>query len=206
MMAGTLKILSLNIGMTENLVGLIAVIRDKNPDFIFLQEIRISTEQLLASVSMMGYMAEVNRNEGDSSKPGTAMVWKSCYQVQGLAVLVQCRCQVAFLDNYLLVNVYAHSGSDRKFERGNLFSKHVFQFLSIHASSYSLIFGGDFNSILSAIDVENGIGFQQKYCIQLADLVRSMNLTDSFRFLNPRSALSCLPQTFVYFQLYAPFS
>ena len=180
-MDGTLRILSLNIGMSDSLAGLTAINRDKNPDFIFLQEVRISTEQLLAKVGMMGYMAEVNINDEELSQPGTALVWKSCYPVHGLAALVQCRCQVAFWDQYLLVNVYAHSGSDRKFERGNFFSKDVFPFLGLHASSYSLMFGGDFNCILSAIDVENGVGFPHKFCLQLADLVRSMKLTDSYR-------------------------
>ena len=169
-MAGTLKILSLNIGMSENLAGLTAIIRDKNPDLIFLQEVRVSTEQLLSRVGMLGYLAEANISDEDSSKPGTALVWKTCYPVHSLSVLVQCRCQVAFLDTYLLVNIYAHSGSDMKIERGNLFSNDVFQFLSIHVSSYSLILGGDFNSVLSAMDIENGVGFSQKFCLQLASL------------------------------------
>ena len=144
----------------------------------------MSNDQLLAKIGKFGYCVEVNINDEEPLKPGTALVWKSSIPVQDTSVLMQCRCQVAFLGNLVLMNVYAHSGSDKRQERNDLFSKEMFQFMGLHANS-SFICGGDFNSILSIHDVENGTGYSQKYSQQLADLVRVHNLVDGFRFLNP---------------------
>ena len=131
-MAGNFNFFSLNIGMnSSNLAGLINFIRNENLDIIFLQEIRLSAEQLSAKVNHLGYKVEVNINEEEPSKPGTAILWKSCLKLSDFVSVVPCRCQAAFLDNYLLINVYAISGSDKKYERGNLFARDIFQFLSL---------------------------------------------------------------------------
>ena len=183
-MSGKIKILSLNIGMKDNLAGLVNFIINESLDIIFLQEVRMPKNQLQSKVSNFGYNVEVNINDEDLSKPGTALLWKTSIPLLNISVLVQCRCQVAFLARHILINVYAHSGSDKKRERGELFAKDIFYFLSLHPGS-PLICGGDFNSILSAIDVDNGTGFPQKFCHQLSDLLHSKNLVDGFRFLYP---------------------
>jgi len=46
---------------------------------------------------------------------------------------------------------------------------------------------GDFNCIISPLDVENGHGFNQKKCTQLSDLVKIRNLSDLFRFMHPNT-------------------
>ena len=183
-MAGKFNIFSLNIGMNDNLAGLVNYIRSENLDIIFLQEVRISTDQLQSKVEHFGYSAEANVNEDDPFKPGTAIVWKSSIPILNFSNLVQCRCQVTFLGRHILLNVYAHSGSEKKQERGDLFAKDIFYFMSLH-NGFSFIFGGDFNSILSPSDVENGFGFQQKFFHQLSDLFQAKDLIDSFRYLNP---------------------
>ena len=170
--------------MSANLAGLVNFILNEHIDIILLQEIRISSEQLLAKVGHLGFKAEVNINNGDPSKPGTAIVWKSCIPISDVSTLVPCRSQIAFLGHYILINIYAHSGSGKKYERGNLFARDIFQFLSLYPSS-SLIMGGDYNSVLSAVDIEDGIGFSIKCCPQLQDLVQTRNLTDSFQHLHP---------------------
>ena len=80
-MAGKINFFSLNVGMNSNLAGLTNYLRNDNLDIIFLQEIRISAEQLSAKVSYLGYKAEVNVNEEEPSKPGTAILWKSCLKL-----------------------------------------------------------------------------------------------------------------------------
>ena len=183
-MAGNLKVFSLNTGMSDNLGGLLNFIINHDLDIIFLQEIRMTNEQILSKVSHLGYLVEVNVNEEDLSKPGTAIVWRSSVVIGNFGVLVQNRCQFAFLGPHLLINVYAPSGSDKTRERNELFGVNMFQFMSLHASSL-FICGGDFNSILSANDVENGQGFHQKFSHSLSDLVKANSLTDAFRHLNP---------------------
>ena len=48
------------------------------------------------------------------------------------------------------------------------------------------ICGGDFNCVLKTIDIEGGVGFNQKYCPALKDLVRSSGFCDVFRYQFPR--------------------
>jgi hypothetical protein len=126
----------------------------------------------------------VNRDIDELSKPGTAIVWRSSLPVREVSTIVPCRAQCAFLGAYAILNIYAPSGSDRKFERGSFFAREIFQAFSLHADSH-WIFGGDFNCILRPIDVENGTGFMQKRCPQLDDLVKGKNVHDIFRRLHP---------------------
>ena len=126
----------------------------------------------------------MNINEEDPLKPGTAIVWRTSLPVREVSTIVPCRAQCALLWDYAFLNIYAPSGSDKKFERGSFFARDIFKALSLHVNS-SWILGGDFNCILKPIDVENGTGFLQKRCLQLADLVNGKNFQDIFRYLHP---------------------
>ena len=53
------------------------------------------------------------------------------------------------------------------------------------APRVSAAVGGDFNCLLDIIDVENGLGFRQKSCPTLKNVVITCNLIDAFRFLYP---------------------
>ena len=183
-MDSRIRFLSLNIGLKNDLAGLSTLIRVHRLDIILLQEVRISDEQVDLLVGKHGFKVKVNINEEDPMKPGTAIVWRSSLTVREVLTIVPCRVQCAFIEGYALLNVYAPSGSDKKFERGSLFARDIFQAFSLHAAS-KWIFGGDFNCVLKQIDVENGTGFAQKRCPQLADLVKGKNIDDAFRYLHP---------------------
>ena len=185
-MESRIRFLSLNVGMKNNLAGLTSILINQKLDVAFLQEVKLSDEQLGSQVGRYGYVCQVNINSEDTSKPGTAMVWRSSLPVKDVTTIVTCRAQVAYLGGYALLNVYAPSGSDKKYERGSFFNKEIFRAFSLHPDS-TWIFGGDFNCVLQATDVEDGIGFQQKNCPQLADLVKAKKLKDVFRYLNPLS-------------------
>ena len=185
-MESSIRFLSLNVGMKSNLAGLSSILVNKNLDLAMLQEVRITDEQLSSQLEKYGYTGKVNINVEDSSKPGTALVWRSSLPVRDVAVCVPCRAQVAYLGAYAIMNVYAPSGSDKKYERGNFFSREIFRILSLHSESKWLL-GGDFNCVLKPIDIENGTGFQQKKCLQLAELVKTKKLWDAFRYLYPIS-------------------
>ena len=47
------------------------------------------------------------------------------------------------------------------------------------------VLAGDYNSVLIPQHVQNGVGFHQKYCSSLADLVKVRNLVDIFRSVYP---------------------
>ena len=177
------RFLSLNIGMKSNLAGLPDILINQRIDIAFLQEVKVTDEELNSKVGRFGYKCKVNINLEDLSKPGTALVWRSSLPVKDVNSLVLCRAQVAYLEGFALLNVYAPSGSDKKYERGIFFSQDIFKALSLQPDSKWIV-GGDFNCVLLPMDVENGTGFDQKKCPQLADLVRIKSLGDAFRSLN----------------------
>ena len=96
-MESRIRFISLNVGMQSNLAGLSSMLVNQNLDVAFLQEVRISDEQLSAQVGRYGYLGKVNINIEDASKPGTAIVWKSSLPVNDVASIVICRAQVAYL-------------------------------------------------------------------------------------------------------------
>ena len=179
-----IRFLSLNVGLKSDLAGLPTLIQVHKLDIILLQEVRLSDDQVDLIVGKHGFKGKVNINADEPLKPGTAIVWRSSLPVREVSTIVQCRVQCAFLGPYAFLNIYAPSGSDKKFERGSLFARDIFHALSLQAGS-QWILGGDFNCVLKAVDIENGIGFTQKRCPQLADLVRGKNLHDAFRHLHP---------------------
>ena len=93
----TFTLLSLNVGMSNLLTDLTSFLKMYDIDVVFLQEVRLSLEQLQAKVGKLGYLVDVNISEEESSKPGTALLWKSSVPVVEVSILVPCRCQVAFL-------------------------------------------------------------------------------------------------------------
>ena len=93
---------------------------------------------------------------------------------------------MAYLGSIAVVNLYAPSGSDKKFERGSFFARDLFQAFTMNNTSNWLV-GGDFNCVLKPIDVEHGTGFNQKNCPHLLDLVNIKSLRDVFRHFYPNS-------------------
>ena len=57
-MASNLKVFSLNIGMSDNLAGLVNSIVNESLDIIFLQEVKMTSEHLRFQVNKLGYLAE----------------------------------------------------------------------------------------------------------------------------------------------------
>jgi exonuclease III len=182
-MDSIINFFSLNVGMSNTLAGLSAIIKAENLDIIFLQEVRLTSEQL--EHLLRGFKAAVNVDPSQPSKPGTAIVWRETLPVIDVCPLVLCRAQMATLGPYRLVNVYAPSGSDKKHERNVFFGQEIFTSLQLDLHG-NWILGGDYNSVLKAIDIEGGVGFNQKKCPALEDLVQVAGLADFFRAHFPR--------------------
>ena len=175
-----LKILSLNIGMSHTLAGLPALLAHNMVDIALLQEVTLTEEQLGAKLQGLGYQVRVNIDHTSPSSPGTAVAWKESVPVKEVLNIVLCRLQIIVLSPYIVVNAYAPSGSTKRAERSIFFRQDVFRALSLFPQSVYIL-SGDFNCILSPRDVENGTGFNQKFCKDLKDLVFSFNLVDVFR-------------------------
>ena len=88
---------------------------------------------------------------------------------------------MAMLGPYMIINIYAPSGSEKKYERAEFFGQDVFRALRLNPDSLWVI-GGDFNCVLKSIDIEGGVGFSQKICHQLKNLVKSFDLHDVYRY------------------------
>ena len=69
-----INFLSLNIGMSTTLAGLLTIIINQKLDIIFLQEVRLTSEQLRLLVGKLGFDASVNIDFDFPSRPGTALV------------------------------------------------------------------------------------------------------------------------------------
>ena len=183
-MESKIRFLSLNVGLKNNLAGLQSLVKVHKLDIILLQEVRITDEQIDILIGKFGYQGKVNINLEEPSRPGTAIVWRSSLPVRDVSTIVTCRAQCAFLGAYAFLNIYAPSGSDKKYERGSFFAKEIFRAFSLHENNFWIL-GGDFNCVLKPIDVENGTGYQQKTCVQLSDLIKAKKLEDVFRHCHP---------------------
>ena len=173
-----INLFSLNVGTSSSLAGLQALIDTENLDLVFLQEVRLSTEQIESLI--VGFHAVANIDPDHSSRPGTALVWKKGLPVTDIIPLVNCRMQVARLGSLNLINIYAPSGSDRKAERGRFYGEDVFQAIQLWGPQGIGLLCGDFNAVINQDDIEGGIGFAQKKCVNLENLIHFAGLLDSF--------------------------
>ena len=128
-----INFLSLNVGMSSTLAGLSTLIISHKLDVIFLQEVRLSSEQLELLLGGLGFKAAVNIDHECPTSPGTALVWRTSLPVTDVCTLLSCRAQVARLGHYMLLNLYAQSGSDKKHERNRFFAR-----IFLEASSWVL--------------------------------------------------------------------
>ena len=173
------NIFSLNVGMSHSLAGLHKIISSENLDLIFLQEVSLTSNQI--ENQLPGFKAAVNVDTDDHLVPGTAIIWRNTLPVEQICSFVPCRIQTASLGPYRLINIYGPSGSGNRAERAIFYGQKVFQALNLSDNNMPFICGGDFNCLLKPIDVENEVGFGQKKCPALQDLVDAYQLLDTFR-------------------------
>ena len=107
-----INIFSLNVGMSSSLAGVISLVQSERLDLLFLQEIKLSGPEIEAQLP--GFCAIANIDPECSSKPGSAIAWRSALPVENVCPLSAGRLQVARLGPYHLVNIYSPSGSDKK--------------------------------------------------------------------------------------------
>ena len=122
-----LNFVTLNVGMSISLAGLPDLVKSENLDVLFLQEVRLTVDQI--KNILRGFNAAVNIDENNPDRPGTALVWRNEIVITDIYSIVPCRAQVATLGEYKFMNVYAPSGSDKKYERKIFYGCELFQYL-----------------------------------------------------------------------------
>ena len=193
-MEAPVNFLSLNVGSTHNLAGLNTAISTASLDIILLQEIKMSQSQLDSLVSRFGFLSKINISEENQHKPGTAILWRASVPLSGVVNLIECRLQIAELGPYKILNCYAPSGSENRHSRSVFYWENVFKYLRLDTRALWVI-GGDHNSLIRRVDVEDGIGFQAKNCEAFKDLVRCEKLVDCFVHLHENKLLLMFPTT-----------
>ena len=176
------KILTLNVGNSSTLGGLLSILRIENPHIVMLQEVTLSSEQLNLIVTRFGYKAETNVDIANPAALGTGFVWKTNLPVSEVYNVVECRSQVLKLGNYNFANIYAPSGSQNRQSRRTFFGEDIFRIVRGIGKSIPIL-GGDFNCVLSPLDTESN--FNDKKCPALKDLVDNFNYSDAYRHLDP---------------------
>ena len=182
-------LISLNVACLRDLkskAGLIDILKTRDPDICFLQEVNIGTIDLQTIVDKYGYTAECNVDITNENSRGTAIVWRNGLDVHDVTVVEPCRLQAANLGSVPLLNIYAPSGRKNRFERKEFFDGPVMRAVrSLSVRDIPPILAGDYNCILSVKDaIANQ---QQKMCPALKDLTKSFGYTDVFRHLYPNT-------------------
>ena len=125
-------------------------------DIIFLQEHNLKTKY---DINVLADKFEAYINETSLLKGGTGILIRKNMGIEVINVEYHyntriIKMKIKIKDKiFQLINVYAHSGSNNKVDRENLFAQEILFYLRSNIDN--LIFGGDFNSIIRDIDATN---------------------------------------------------
>ena len=180
-----IKIMSYNVHGSLHLGNLSLFLGVFKPGVVFLQEVKITSEQLSAFGRRLGYSGAANIDDLDRCKPGTGMLWHSSLPVSQVVPLYPCRIQVAMLGAYPLVNVYVPAGSHRAQERRHFFTEQLFGLLA-GQDDILPIMGGDWNCVTEKIDLENSKYFDDRKSLDLTNILRDFDMVDAFRHVHGR--------------------
>ena len=100
---------------------------EARPEVLLVQEVLLSSQELLLKVKPYGYNCESNINVLNPTKPGTAVIWREGIPVTETRVIVEGRLQIVTVGAVTFLNMYAPSGSTRKKEHEQLFVTELFQ-------------------------------------------------------------------------------
>ena len=79
-MTSVIRILSLNVGLKNNLAGVTTLIGVHKLDLISLQEVRISESQIKDIVGT-NFSCKVNIDSDNITAPGTAVIWRNSLSI-----------------------------------------------------------------------------------------------------------------------------
>ena len=114
-MMADFKVISLNVA--TSLLSISDVLRNDNPDLLFLQEVSNSTQTLCDRVDTLGYLGECNVDPLHPLLPGTAVVWRKTLKISEVNQLIERRVMSMKCGGETFVNVYAPSGTANRKEQ-----------------------------------------------------------------------------------------
>ena len=179
-----IKIMTYNVHGSNSLGNLYLILEVYKPTLVFLQEVKITTEQLISFGRRKGYTGATNIDEMDTSKPGTGMLWHTSLPVTQVVAIYPCRVQVAMMGVYPLINCYVPAGSHRSAERRHFFTELLFGLLAGQEDILPIV-GGDWNCVTHKIDLERDTYFNDRKSLDLTNIVKEFSLVDPFRHLYP---------------------
>ena len=139
--------MSYNVAGGSSLAGLNQLVISHKPDYIFLQEVVVSTEQLEAHLGRK-YRCQVNTDSENEKQPGTAIAWKSDLKVE-VEPVVMCRMQRMRSTHGHFINVYPSTGTRGEAERRILFTQDLMRVIAVDPDT---ILVGDWNCIVRKDD------------------------------------------------------
>ena len=184
------KIISYNVAGRADLAGVRDLIVMHHPTIVMLQEVRMDTDQLLASLPR-GYTGICNVDGEDSRKPGTAVVWVDGEEVQVTNILT-CRLQVVRWGEERYINIYGHSGTYGQRPRRVLYGQTLLQ--EVVGMDIKPMLVGDWNCVTRRVDVEEDENqplarrrtqFSRKSSPELIQLVSTCSYVDAFVEIHP---------------------
>ena len=181
-----IRIITYNVHGSMNLGNLYIILEVYKPSLVLLQEVKISTDQLVAFGRRLGYTGATNIDELDKNKPGTGLLWHNSLPVTQVIPLYPCRIQVAMVGAYPIMNCYVPAGSHRAAERRHFFVEQMFGLLAGQEDILPIC-GGDWNCVTQKIDLQNDRYFDDRKSQDLMNIVRDFDLVDPFRHLRGRA-------------------
>ena len=177
--------LSYNVANSSSLAGLNQLLTIFNPLIIFLQELTLTSEQLVTQVGGH-YDGLSNIDEDDSFKPGNAVLWRKGLDIV-VTNIVKLRLQLIQSPIYgNFINIYAPSGTQGERGRRVLFSQHLLTLTQTTIPAPVLC--GDWNCLIRKADKETTSDHDPnstKLSVELKELVRNEGYIDGFLAGNP---------------------
>ena len=146
MAASDLKVLSFNLA--GGTLFLHSLLPEDKPDILLIQEVLLSSQELLLKVKPYGYNCESNIDILNPTKPGTAVIWKEGVPVAETRVIVEGRLQSITVGTVTFLNIYAPSGSAKRKEREQMFANELFQELATAGQAGLPWLAGDWNCLV----------------------------------------------------------
>ena len=97
--------LSYNTAGSNNLAGLKQLLVAHRPDYVFMQEVSATKEQMEAHLGR-SYCCQVNVDPENPNQPGSAVAWRSSMEVM-VTPVVPCRLQTVKSVHGSFINIYA---------------------------------------------------------------------------------------------------
>ena len=175
--------ISQNVASSHRVERIADILKRKQPDILFLQEVTLTTSQIQDAVQALKYKCESNVDIENPNTPGTAIVWSASLPVPEVTSIVTCQLQTLKVGSQTFFNIYAPSGSENRRARALLFTRDMFPHLLQPRGGLLPILAGDWNCLIAPSDTT--ANYQEKYCKDLDTLVKTFSYQDVFRSKYP---------------------